>query len=69
MPVTAWASGGGRPGRPDCDGLHVRFVRETDPCQGTGFNWPEPDHVRLVTLPHKDQLRDALTRIATFLET
>ena len=37
--------------------------------QGTGFNWPEPDHFRIVTLPHKDQLQDALTRIATFLDT
>ena len=37
--------------------------------QGTGFNWPEPDHIRIVTLPHKDQLHDALTRIATFLES
>ncbi|MFI7065059.1 pyridoxal phosphate-dependent aminotransferase [Kribbella sp. NPDC050124] len=37
--------------------------------QGTGFNWPEPDHVRIVTLPHKDQLADAVTRIATFLES
>ncbi|TCO44085.1 alanine-synthesizing transaminase [Kribbella antiqua] len=36
---------------------------------GTGFNWPEPDHIRIVTLPHKDQLHDALTRIAGFLET
>jgi alanine-synthesizing transaminase len=37
--------------------------------QGTGFNWPEPDHVRIVTLPHKDQLADAITRIATFLDS
>ncbi|TCO33331.1 alanine-synthesizing transaminase [Kribbella steppae] len=37
--------------------------------QGTGFNWPEPDHIRIVTLPHKDQLEDALTRIATFLDS
>ncbi|GAA0598730.1 pyridoxal phosphate-dependent aminotransferase [Kribbella sandramycini] len=37
--------------------------------QGTGFNWPTPDHIRIVTLPHKDQLTDALTRFATFLTT
>jgi alanine-synthesizing transaminase len=26
------------------------------------------DHVRIVTLPHKDQLHDAVTRITTFLD-
>ncbi len=35
---------------------------------GTGFNWPEPDHFRLVTLPNKDDLTDAVTRIGTFLD-
>ncbi|MGW7637397.1 aminotransferase, partial [Streptomyces decoyicus] len=34
---------------------------------GTGFNWPEPDHFRLVTLPSKDDLADAITRIRKFL--
>ncbi|MDO9596751.1 MAG: pyridoxal phosphate-dependent aminotransferase [Azoarcus sp.] len=36
--------------------------------QGTGFNWPQPDHFRLVFLPHEDDLRDAVGRIARFLE-
>ena len=36
--------------------------------QGTGFNWPHPDHFRLVFLPHEDDLRDAIGRIARFLE-
>ncbi|MFC7217260.1 pyridoxal phosphate-dependent aminotransferase [Streptomyces polyrhachis] len=36
--------------------------------QGTGFNWPAPDHFRIVTLPHKDDLTDAITRIGHFLE-
>ncbi len=36
--------------------------------QGTGFNWPSPDHFRLVFLPHEDDLRDAIARIARFLE-
>jgi alanine-synthesizing transaminase len=36
--------------------------------QGTGFNWPTPDHLRLVTLPHVDDLREAIGRLATFLE-
>ncbi|MBK9446620.1 MAG: pyridoxal phosphate-dependent aminotransferase [Betaproteobacteria bacterium] len=36
--------------------------------QGTGFNWPNPDHFRLVFLPHEDDLREAIGRIARFLE-
>ncbi|WP_460460142.1 pyridoxal phosphate-dependent aminotransferase [Angustibacter peucedani] len=36
--------------------------------QGTGFNWPDPDHLRIVTLPHVEDLRDAMGRLATFLE-
>ena len=36
--------------------------------QGTGFNWPEPDHFRLVTLPAKEDLTDAVTRIGRFLD-
>ncbi len=35
--------------------------------QGTGFNWPEPDHFRLVTLPRAEEITDAVTRIGTFL--
>lgn len=34
---------------------------------GTGFNWPEPDHFRLVTLPDVDMLEEAIARIADFL--
>ena len=36
--------------------------------QGTGFNWPAPDHFRVVFLPNSDDLIDAVGRIATFLE-
>ena len=36
--------------------------------QGTGFNWPSPDHFRIVFLPHEDDLREAINRIAKFLE-
>jgi len=36
--------------------------------QGTGFNWPAPDHFRIVFLPHEDDLREAIGRIARFLE-
>jgi len=35
--------------------------------QGTGFNWPRPDHLRLVTLPPADELADAVVRIGSFL--
>ncbi|MER8102107.1 MULTISPECIES: pyridoxal phosphate-dependent aminotransferase [unclassified Kitasatospora] len=35
--------------------------------QGTGFNWPEPDHFRLVTLPRAEEITDAVTRIGDFL--
>ena len=36
--------------------------------QGTGFNWATPDHFRLVFLPNSDDLTEAITRIARFLE-
>ena len=36
--------------------------------QGSGFNWPHPDHFRLVFLPHEDDLREAIGRVARFLE-
>ena len=35
--------------------------------QGTGFNWPQPDHFRLVFLPNSDDLHDAVGRIERFL--
>jgi alanine-synthesizing transaminase len=36
---------------------------------GSGFNWPRPDHFRLVTLPDVQVLEDAIGRIAEFLAT
>jgi alanine-synthesizing transaminase len=36
--------------------------------QGTGFNWVAPDHFRLVFLPNVDDLTDAISRIARFLQ-
>jgi alanine-synthesizing transaminase len=36
--------------------------------QGSGFNWGKPDHFRVVFLPHEDVLREAITRLARFLE-
>ena len=35
--------------------------------QGTGFNWPDHDHLRLVTLAPVDQLTDAIERLGNFL--
>jgi alanine-synthesizing transaminase len=35
--------------------------------QGTGFNWPTPDHFRLVFLPNVDDLTEAIGRIDRFL--
>jgi alanine-synthesizing transaminase len=35
--------------------------------QGTGFNWPTPDHFRIVTLPHAEDLTEAIGRIGLFL--
>lgn len=35
--------------------------------QGTGLNWPRPDHFRIVTLPYVEVLEDAVGRIERFL--
>ncbi len=37
--------------------------------QGTGFNWPHPDHFRVVTLPRATELDTAIGTIGRFLET
>ena len=36
--------------------------------QGSGFNWGKPDHFRVVFLPHEDVLKEAINRLARFLE-
>ena len=36
--------------------------------QGSGFNWPHPDHFRVVFLPNVDDLTEAIGRIARFLD-
>jgi alanine-synthesizing transaminase len=36
---------------------------------GTGFNWPRPDHFRVVTLPSVEDLSDAIGRLGEFLQT
>ncbi len=37
--------------------------------QGTGFNWPSPDHLRVVTLPWARDLAEALDRFGNFLSS
>lgn len=36
--------------------------------QGTGFNWPEPNHFRMVFLPTIDVINDACDRLEHFLK-
>lgn len=36
--------------------------------QGSGFNWPHPDHIRVVFLPHEEDLTEAISRISRFLD-
>ena len=35
--------------------------------QGSGFNYPDNQHFRIVFLPHEDDLREAIGRVANFL--
>ncbi|AGF73567.1 aminotransferase AlaT [Corynebacterium halotolerans YIM 70093 = DSM 44683] len=35
--------------------------------RGTGFNWSDPDHFRVVTLPWASQLENAIERLGNFL--
>lgn len=36
---------------------------------GSGFNWKDPDHFRIVYLPDPETLADGMNRLADFLET
>ncbi|HEY0209835.1 pyridoxal phosphate-dependent aminotransferase [Acerihabitans sp.] len=36
--------------------------------QGSAFNWPWPDHLRIVTLPHVDVLETAIGKFGRFLQ-
>lgn len=46
------------------DFLHEKKVLVV---QGTGFNWKDPDHFRLVYLPHRRTLAEAMTHLSDFL--
>ncbi|MBV9291335.1 MAG: pyridoxal phosphate-dependent aminotransferase [Frankiales bacterium] len=54
----------------DDEALVVDFLRQEHVMigHGTGFNWPQPDHVRIVTLPAVEDLTDAISRFGAFLE-
>src|SRR3954468_21752791 len=53
----------------DDEELVVDFLRSEHVMigHGTGFNWPRPDHLRIVTLPSVDDLGDAIGRLDRFL--
>jgi len=36
---------------------------------GTGFNWKDPDHFRIVFLPDKETLAEAVRRLEVFFAT
>lgn len=48
------------------DLLHEKHILMTN---GRGFNWPEPDHVRVVYLPCVEDLKVACENLKDFLET
>ena len=48
------------------DLLHSKGILIT---RGGGFNWPEPDHFRIVYLPRMGVLREAMTDLAEFFAT
>ena len=47
----------------------MQVLRETRVMlvQGSGFNYPDNQHFRIVFLPHEDDLREAIGRLAGFL--
>lgn len=48
------------------DFLHTKQVLVV---QGTGFNWPRPDHFRIVYLPHRRTLKTASQKLEDFLSS
>ncbi|WP_455136880.1 aminotransferase class I/II-fold pyridoxal phosphate-dependent enzyme [Thermophilibacter sp.] len=46
------------------DLLHEKHILVT---RGGGFNWPEPDHFRIVYLPRMEVLRECMEDLADFL--
>ena len=44
------------------DACHILIV------PGSGFDWPDPDHFRIVMLPKPEELTEAMTRMGKFLD-
>jgi alanine-synthesizing transaminase len=36
---------------------------------GRGFNWPEPDHFRIVYLPNVEDLAEVMEKLRKFLSS
>ncbi|MFT5597819.1 MAG: alanine-synthesizing transaminase, partial [Chitinophagales bacterium] len=36
---------------------------------GTAFNWKQPDHFRIVFLPHLNELKTAIEALGKFLDS
>jgi alanine-synthesizing transaminase len=55
----------------DDEGFVLDFLRSKRVLlvHGTGFNWPSPDHFRIVYLPEINILRESMTRLKEFLAT
>ena len=56
-------------GRPAASCSTCCCRRRSCSTQGTGFNWPDPDHLRIVTLPWSRDLAEAIQRMGHFLST
>ena len=54
----------------DDEAFILEFLREQQVLlvHGTGFNWPGTDHFRLVFLPQEEMLKEAISRLACFLD-
>jgi alanine-synthesizing transaminase len=48
--------------------LDFLFEKKVLMVQGTGFNWPAPDHFRVVFLPTVEEIRSVAERMADFLK-
>ena len=58
-------------GAPSDQSALVSLLRATNilVVPGSGFDWPDPDHFRIVMLPEAGELRAAMQRLGKFLET
>ena len=48
--------------------LHLLEEERVLVVQGSGFNWHHPDHIRVVFLPHEEELTEAIARMGRFLD-